>query len=41
MIKCCDWLNQNASELDIKYHDEEWGVPIYDYILLFEFLILE
>jgi len=25
----------------IKYHDEEWGVPIYDDQKLFEFLILE
>jgi DNA-3-methyladenine glycosylase I len=25
----------------VKYHDEEWGVPIHDDRLLFEFLILE
>lgn len=25
----------------IKYHDEEWGVPVHDDRLLFEFLILE
>ena len=24
-----------------KYHDEEWGVPVYDEQKLFEFLILE
>jgi DNA-3-methyladenine glycosylase I len=24
-----------------KYHDEEWGVPVYDDQKLFEFLILE
>ena len=41
MIKRCGWLNQSASELDIKYHDEEWGVPVHDDRLLFEFLILE
>ena len=23
------------------YHDEEWGVPLYDDLKLFEFLILE
>ncbi|EPR73232.1 DNA-3-methyladenine glycosylase [Winogradskyella psychrotolerans RS-3] len=23
------------------YHDEEWGVPVYDDARLFEFLILE
>jgi DNA-3-methyladenine glycosylase I len=39
----CAWLNHfgKATELDIKYHDEEWGVPIHDDRLLFEFLILE
>ncbi len=25
----------------VKYHDEEWGVPVHDDRLLFEFLILE
>ncbi len=25
----------------IEYHDEEWGVPVHDDPLLFEFLILE
>lgn len=25
----------------IAYHDEEWGVPVHDDRLLFEFLILE
>jgi len=27
--------------LYIKYHDEEWGVPVHDDRMLFEFLILE
>jgi len=35
----CSWANQ--SEKEIKYHDEEWGKPILDDRLLFEFLILE
>jgi DNA-3-methyladenine glycosylase I len=30
-----------ADSLYIRYHDEEWGVPVYDDRLLFEFLILE
>lgn len=34
----CSWPK---SELDIAYHDEEWGVPVHDDRLLFEFLILE
>jgi DNA-3-methyladenine glycosylase I len=27
--------------LYVRYHDEEWGVPVYDDSTLFEFLILE
>ena len=38
--KRCDWA-ENQSKLYIKYHDEEWGVPVYDDRVLFEFLILE
>jgi DNA-3-methyladenine glycosylase I len=34
----CDWAQ---SELMIRYHDEEWGVPVHDDRKLFEFLILE
>jgi DNA-3-methyladenine glycosylase I len=34
----CDWA---ANELMIVYHDEEWGVPLHNEQLLFEFLILE
>lgn len=35
----CGWCN--SSELYQKYHDEEWGVPVYDDQTIFEFLILE
>ena len=35
----CDWPGNNP--LMIKYHDEEWGVPIHDDKKLFELLILE
>jgi len=35
----CTWVNDNP--LYIHYHDNEWGVPVYDERLLFEFLILE
>ena len=41
MIKRCAWLGDNSKPLDIKYHDEEWGVPVHDERTLFEFLILE
>ncbi|MDA0690669.1 MAG: DNA-3-methyladenine glycosylase I [Nitrospinae bacterium] len=41
--KRCAWPSYSGkeTELDTKYHDEEWGVPVHDDRLLFEFLILE
>jgi len=41
--KRCEWLDYHSkpSELYIKYHDNEWGVPVHDDRALFEFLILE
>ena len=38
-IKRCHW--PGTDELYIKYHDEEWGKPVHDDKILFEFLILE
>lgn len=38
-IKRCGWCGNDP--LYIAYHDEEWGVPVYDDKKLFEFLILE
>jgi DNA-3-methyladenine glycosylase I len=35
----CPWCLGSAEY--IRYHDEEWGVPVHDDRLLFEFLILE
>lgn len=35
----CPWATNDP--LYIKYHDEEWGIPVYDDNTLFEFLILE
>ncbi|MHA2220802.1 MAG: DNA-3-methyladenine glycosylase I [Candidatus Thorarchaeota archaeon] len=37
--KRCDWPLDNP--LFVKYHDEEWGVPVRDDRILFEFLLLE
>lgn len=34
----CEWARL---ELDVAYHDTEWGVPVHDDRTLFEFLILE
>jgi DNA-3-methyladenine glycosylase I len=38
MITRCSWA---TTESMIVYHDKEWGVPVHDDRLLFEFLILE
>lgn len=34
----CHWAQK---EINIPYHDKEWGVPVHDDRVLFEFLILE
>jgi len=34
----CPWP---TDELYVRYHDTEWGVPVHDDRLLFEYLILE
>lgn len=38
-MKRCAWVNDDP--LYIRYHDEEWGVPVHDDRKLFEFLVLE
>jgi len=38
VLRRCRWAK---SDLSIRYHDEEWGVPLHDDGKLFEFLILE
>ncbi len=35
------WPDVDSDPLMLRYHDEEWGVPIHDDHKLFEFLILE
>ena len=35
----CEWCGSDP--LYIAYHDDEWGTPVHDDLLLFEFLILE
>ncbi len=37
-MKRCSWA---TNDLNIAYHDAEWGVPQHDDRVLFEFLILE
>lgn len=36
----CGWAARGGPE-EIEYHDTEWGVPVHDDRVLFEFLILE
>lgn len=38
--KRCQWA-ENTFDQYIRYHDEEWGVPVHDDHIHFEFLILE
>jgi len=38
-LKRCSWCGTDP--LYIRYHDEEWGKPVFDDQVLFEFLILE
>ncbi len=38
-MKRCAWAGEDPSM--VAYHDEEWGVPVHDDRLLFEFLTLE
>ncbi|MBT8330621.1 MAG: DNA-3-methyladenine glycosylase I [Desulfofustis sp.] len=39
MMKRCEWCGDNP--LYLAYHDEEWGLPVRDDRMLFEFLVLE
>ena len=36
----CHWVDLSKTDY-VEYHDKEWGVPVYDDRLLFEFLTLE
>lgn len=39
MIEACPWCGDDP--LYRRYHDEEWGVPVHDDQVLFEYLTLE
>ncbi|MFX0043161.1 MAG: DNA-3-methyladenine glycosylase I [Candidatus Hodarchaeota archaeon] len=39
MVNRCKWVGSDSEMID--YHDKEWGTPVHDDRLLFEFLILE
>jgi len=38
-VERCPWSLKD--EIYIKYHDEEWGVPVFDDRKQFEFIVLE
>ena len=35
MKKRCQWVS--SAQIDMDYHDNEWGIPIYDKFKLFQF----
>jgi DNA-3-methyladenine glycosylase I len=39
-MKRCTWVPKK-NQLYKEYHDQEWGVPVFDDLKLFEFLVLE
>jgi DNA-3-methyladenine glycosylase I len=39
-IRRCPWVDPDKPDY-VDYHDNEWGVPVHDDRLLFEFIILE
>jgi DNA-3-methyladenine glycosylase I len=38
-VRRCDWAGADAEM--VAYHDTEWGVPVHDDVVHFEFLVLE
>lgn len=38
-MKRCEWVTEDPLYLD--YHDHEWGIPVHDDKIHFEFLVLE
>lgn len=40
-VKRCPWASSKSGPLYVKYHDEEWGVPVHDDRVHFEFIVLD
>lgn len=38
--KRCSFITPNSDPIYVAYHDEEWGVPVYEDKMLFELLVL-
>ncbi|KAE8654457.1 DNA glycosylase superfamily protein isoform 2 [Hibiscus syriacus] len=39
-LRRCNWVTKNSDEVYISFHDQQWGVPVYDDKQLFELLML-
>ncbi|KAH1074337.1 hypothetical protein J1N35_026665 [Gossypium stocksii] len=39
-VRRCHWVTRNSDKVYISFHDEQWGVPVYDDNKLFELLAL-
>ncbi|NMP32326.1 DNA-3-methyladenine glycosylase I [Thalassotalea sp. M1531] len=39
-VSRCPWLDESKADY-VAYHDDEWGIPVYDDQKLFEYLTLE
>ncbi|KAI6686297.1 hypothetical protein NL676_032210 [Syzygium grande] len=37
-VRRCNWITKNSDEVYVSFHDECWGVPVYDDHQLFELL---
>ncbi|RID57543.1 hypothetical protein BRARA_F00911 [Brassica rapa] len=38
--KRCNWITKKSDEVYVTFHDQQWGVPVYDDNLLFEYLAM-
>ncbi|CAF2082942.1 unnamed protein product [Brassica rapa] len=36
----CNWITKKSDEVYVTFHDQQWGVPVYDDNLLFEYLAM-
>ncbi|XP_057961402.1 uncharacterized protein LOC131153247 [Malania oleifera] len=39
-LKRCNWITKNSDKVYVLFHDERWGVPVYDDNQLFELLAM-
>ncbi|KAJ9140610.1 hypothetical protein P3X46_031238 [Hevea brasiliensis] len=39
-LKRCNWITKNSDKVYVTFHDESWGVPVYDDNQLFELLAM-